>query len=576
MPQIYLTNQLKNIRQNRQRLEYLLNLGEKTDNSTIVSIQADNQLLINHVMLMWESLTNTDKKLAQSIKDDIDREFNECNRILTAANRELNPELMGNWGKLFSQIALVMGFLLIWIYCFFQINYFPSGFSIGEISFLVFVSLGFGLLFFVCTCLLWVSAFLLKDFYYSSKKLNSINILIRDYIDIFLNFLMCSLIIWIWLILCQTVLWLDRQQTFIIEEIYSLLWGACLLPSIYFMFAVRNIIYWLVVPIFLLILAKILNVCTYNENLDFYYPIVSMVIIFAIWGVSWISSKSIKYDLVFKICSQIVIICGVLIAFKSVTSFVFNTTFESFGIRHNHISISLSEDDHKKVKALAKEQNLPLLFSCEDENQTILNHTNVLWNGMGEHILLGIPSLKKNQDVATIEVKKSDSKILRGIQSNQGCTYHKLEKAFESGQAILDTEAKKELFKDMDNLLSQSKISLTYIEISAFSDLTPYKGKGMNNLQLSEKRAENVKNEIENKYCKENKNQNWCKQISIKSMGNSKPTSSCLKTGHDKKDVANCRADDRSVLIKLTWKVPDNNNGKENQEKNKATQNNYF
>lgn len=558
MPQIYLTNQLKNIRQNRQRLEYLLNLGEKTDNSTIVSIQADNQLLINHVMLMWESLTNTDKKSAQSIKDDIDWELNEYNRILAAANRELNPELMGNWGKSSSQIALVMGFLLIWGYCFFKINYFPSGFSIGEILFLVFVSLGFGSLFGLCTLLLWASAFSIQELFHSLKQ--------NDGVGSKLNFLLCTLILGSWFSICQMAIWLDGNQNFNMLLLYCYFFLAMLIICLVSLFSKNEVLYSLITTfIFIIIFIILMIIFTSWDTVKKYwdilkYPVISIVVILLQLLISWLVNTRIKYDAYLKIIFRLMPIILVLISFNSLTSGIFNTTFEWLGIKQNQVAVVLSEDDHKKVKALAKEQNLHLLFSCEDENQTILNHTNVLWNGMGEHILLGIPSLKENKNVATIEVKQSDSKILRGIQSNEGCTYHKFEKAFESGQAILDTDAKKELFKDMDNLLSQSKISLTDIEISAFSDLTPYKGKGMNNLQLSEKRANYVQDLIRQTYFSKQLDtlvceKYWCSQISIKSMGNKNPISSCLKTGHDKKDVANCRADDRSVLIRLKWKV---------------------
>lgn len=45
------------------------------------------------------------------------------------------------------QLGIAIGAILVFIYCFFYINYIPSGLSIGDAITYIFISLGFGIIY---------------------------------------------------------------------------------------------------------------------------------------------------------------------------------------------------------------------------------------------------------------------------------------------------------------------------------------------------------------------------------------------------------------------------------------------
>lgn len=89
----------------------------------------------------------------------------EKERALTAkAIAETHAIRLESFRKNVAALAFAYGLLVVFCYCFFDIKFFPSGLSTGDVLFFLFAALGLGLMSLFCTAL-GMSAFLPASFY---------------------------------------------------------------------------------------------------------------------------------------------------------------------------------------------------------------------------------------------------------------------------------------------------------------------------------------------------------------------------------------------------------------------------
>lgn len=97
----------------------------------------------------------------------LQRAKTEKEKALTSkALVEARASQLESFRKNTAAFAFAYGLLVVFIYCFFDLKFFPSGLSTGDVLFFLFAALGLGLLSLACTAL-GMSAFLLASFFES-------------------------------------------------------------------------------------------------------------------------------------------------------------------------------------------------------------------------------------------------------------------------------------------------------------------------------------------------------------------------------------------------------------------------
>jgi flagellar motor protein MotB len=247
--------------------------------------------------------------------------------------------------------------------------------------------------------------------------------------------------------------------------------------------------------------------------------------------------------------SLVVILVGILspILLSSLNGpFFLKKTLQMIGIRHENVSIILNPDNFKKITNISNSSLKPMV-NCESPNSRLLTDVTLEWHGIGEKSKLRIPNTSSEQSfTVTLDSKGID--IIKDLDA----TEHK-KCILVTGTTYFDTYSDKpnqygmqQLDKFIANLNEKKKLKITNVEITGFSDRQIINNKEDSDFSLSRRRADNVYKVLEAKITLKKSND-------IKVLGNNLPQGK-VKCSPSLKgaELKYCLSKERVAEIKVT------------------------
>ena len=448
------------------------------------------------------------EKKAQQAANDAKKAAVEAWRKIDAYTSN-TYDLSSDKVRVVSAVGFLVGFLAIFLYCFFDIKFFPSGLSFVDAIPFFFVALGLGLIIvFIIGAILYflhpVSLLILKIPFINSKIKNKAAS--KHFFAVLISILILGFIH---------------------------LWLAFYLPE------------------------------SSWQKWVFSVLIVGVLLLFAMICYADFKNKINKTILTFLS----------LLAFLGISSTPFlngnspiETVLTNLEIRKESTSVILSKNDFDHIQKWQNAYNAPILFGC-DSQDTVIHNVDVLWQGIGDKMLLWIPSRNTNEtstnndkDAKTTAemphmrtaIKSSDSALF-STSSMQGCITASVSNLFLSGESKLLKNKNKELNEILKNIsvtFKNDHFKINKIEIQTFSDIQPCK-KG--NLSLSRQRADAIKTHIEKdgQAIQTYKESDEKTIIEVLPMGNFNTEDTCSKVHKSAQDLIDCRGKDRGVMLKF-------------------------
>lgn len=385
----------------------------------------------------------------------------------------------------------VLGAAIVFVYCFFHINYFPSGLSSGDTLFFIFIACGFS----VCYAFL---------FFFSTTVADQ---LISQWWD------------------KDSGGWKKDSERW--KKVVSIIVGIVLLGSLCFIFILGNFDFLDFIGVVIFLACSIFFSCWVMTNRNRGEP------------------KEIKRLLAF-----LLFFAPLILVPKLYTTLV-NVSLESLGVSNKTASVSLSDEQYSVVRKIIEERGGYIFESCNRDRGNVLHNVRVLWNGVGEYVYLEVPYIKElnkgfSIDKVRFDLKKDQVHIFKHYQNNQaqiyyGCVNRQFGKLFDVGKSEIDDD-KSERVHHVVMMVEeiQELYDVQAIRLYGTADSTEYKGNS--NLKLSKDRAESVKG----KFKKEQS-----EKVVIEGLGNFEFKTSCDDKQLSKSDLADCRAEDRGVLVQM-------------------------
>lgn len=488
---------------------------------------------------------DTENTELSKLKEEISKCAKDAHRLAYQTDKLISDE--ESYKITFDKLLTLLGFLFklglligggcIFIYCFFYINYLPSDLAIGNAFSLIFIALGLGIgyvfaLIFIALVLgmcyaLIVSYPIVFNFLREVvtkilKCLKTVGDKLRKNcgkIIILFILVSCILVSFIaFLIKCFPVLQGFASQLLL----YSLLTLSTLLALIIINIGVKNF------------QGKFLLGKNHSSKdrftLGVYFVIIQFVIIL-------LFPKLIGVDFL-------------------------RNSINNLGIARQNVSIELSEKDFNLIKNTAKEADIPVLFSC-NENEKTIHGVDVLWHGLGDNTLIEIPFREQNKNIR-LELKSSENKIITlGNQTSaKGCIHDRLKNSFDKGKS----EPSEKMTNELNDILKKvaNNYAVKKLDVTGYADLSPYKG---GNQQLSKQRADTVKSKID----EIKKGVQGIENLEVYSIGggNYHADNKCINPKLSEKDLEDCRMVDRGISLRfhVEQKKPDQGNQQDAQSK---------
>jgi len=247
--------------------------------------------------------------------------------------------------------------------------------------------------------------------------------------------------------------------------------------------------------------------------------------------------------------SLVVILVGILTPILLSTfnaPFFLKKTFQMIGVRHENVSVILNSDNFKIITNISNSSLKPIV-NCESPKSRLLTDVTLEWHGIGEKSKLQVHNASPEQSfTVTLDSKGVD--IVKGFNA----VGHK-ECILITGTTYFDTYSDKpnqygvqQLNKFIVELNEKINLKITKIEISGFSDQQLINNRKDSNFNLSKRRADNVYKELETKITLQKSND-------IRVLGNNLPQgkvkcSSSLKGT----ELKYCLSKERVAKIKVT------------------------
>ncbi|OSI17364.1 OmpA family protein [Neisseria dumasiana] len=513
---------------------------------------------------------NTENTELSKLKEEISKCAKDAHRLAYQTDKLISDE--ESYKITFDKLLTLLGFLFklglligggcIFIYCFFYINYLPSDLGMGNAFVSIFTALGLGIgyvfaLIFIALLLgigyaLIVGCpivfnFLLEVARTIHKYLKNVQDQFREKIKSLRSLtLLTLLIVLIVLIALSLIQYYPAVKGFVsqlpLDSLFSLI---------------------IIIMLTAINLVIIIKAFQGEFLLDQYYPSKTRFI----WGVIFVILQ-------FPLIQQFSELTGV--------DFLRNS-INNLGIARQNVSIELSEKDFNLIKNTAEEADIPVLFSCK-ENEKTIHGVDVLWHGLGENTFIEITSKaqekedknnnsqqdKQDKKYIRLELKSSENKIITlGNQTSvKGCIHDRLKNSFDKGKS----EPSEKMTKELNDILKKVADNYTVkkLDVTGYADLSPYTYKG-GNQQLSKQRADVVKSKIDEikKCIKEIGNL----EVYPIGGGNYHADNKCNNPKLSEKDLEDCRMVDRGISLRFHVEQKKTNQGNQQDAQSKQQNN---
>jgi len=388
-----------------------------------------------------------------------------------------------------------MGVGIVFAYCAFHINFFPTGLTIGDSIIFIFIALGFGVFY-----SFWLASGLFSVYLFSYPILNRKNVSIGE---------------------------------------------AILMP-------LTSLIFLGV----LIVIGKINNNDVSSIAISVIAPIISgllLLITLVLWNpqIDILSEAKIAERKVIRVGLSIFAITVVpLIAVKPISNII-NTSIGILGIQQKHKSVFLNKDNYKIISDIANELNIPLYGCTSNDKKNIVHNVNILWHGIGERTLIELLSLKngKYTKVVRVELERKGTNVLQILDktlSFKTCLTLNTDRIFDTYESKpnktgIDTINKFVL--ESQTQLNKAGLKIISVRIEGHSDRMDILSDKDSNNALSKRRAESVYTLLSPLFEETNN-----KNIQVIGLGSTKSISSC-PINLEAKMLSECLAVDRRVEI---------------------------
>ena len=242
---------------------------------------------------------------------------------------------INKYHKLLTGAVITTGIFVVFCYCAFIINFFPSGLTLGDSLIFIFIALGFGVLYFLWLGLGYLSVFGLTHPWHKvlgeKERFSPVFIGIASGAALFLSALTTG----------DTIKFL----------VSSLLSGFILLFAVNLWGKVEK--------------GTQLEEKPTKENNRTLIKLRLAVIMMALFGVPILASP--------------------------VVSKLISTSFKSFGISHDNVSLILDRNNYEIVEGVSKSLGVEFKGCILEGNKVrIVNNIKVLWHGIGDQSLIAL------------------------------------------------------------------------------------------------------------------------------------------------------------------------------------------
>lgn len=233
-----------------------------------------------------------------------------------------------------------------------------------------------------------------------------------------------------------------------------------------------------------------------------------------------------------------------------VVSALAKSSLRNLGVHVERASLVLSEDNYKVVAAVARQANAVVLSCKTTDGKAYLVHGfRVWWHGIGDRSLVELlpPSTGKVDSAspaARIELQRDGLNVIRWTSDTTGlfetCLTIPTDALFDTGKRTPNSQGEVHLGKVKDQLLhlQQSGLVLKTIHITGHSDRIPVRGPEGSNFELSKHRAESVQKFLSG----------VSEEIEVIGMGPLEPKVHC-KEVTDTRALNECLAPNRRVEL---------------------------
>jgi hypothetical protein len=337
-----------------------------------------------------------------------------------------------------SSSATALGIAVIFSYCFFIIEFFPSELSLGETLLFLFAGLGFGI------------------FY--------------------------SIIIGIFYVSIAHVISVVKSKNYFSDLLTSFL-----------------VICFLIIPLIVFIVVDA-TIASWQALISFYASgfILNIETIVKDKQSLFITGDIKQEEEEQKKRKILILIIGILTPIfmsKLTSSNLLKSTFTHLGIRAENATLLINDSNQEALKNLSESQQIPI-FSCQSNQYSTLQNITVDWHGIGSTTQIRLNS-KKNKELI-IPLDSNGVKVIKGSANSMKprCFLLKKNIYFNSG----NLEPNEIGNNDLDKLLAEIKeinkdktLALKEVYLTGYTDIQPVVKKDFNNYELSKKRIEAVK-----------------------------------------------------------------------------------
>ncbi|MDR2188157.1 MAG: OmpA family protein [Azonexus sp.] len=241
------------------------------------------------------------------------------------------------------------------------------------------------------------------------------------------------------------------------------------------------------------------------------------------------------------------------------------------GVRHDQGNVWLSEENFALLRAVAEQSHVPL-FPCDSDDKMrgkIVSGVDVLWHGIGERSLISlllppvVPNRSHSQsqidstnnkwtvhikpkESVRVELKREGMYMIKSDRAlQQRCIDLNEDTLFETGKSDLFPGSEKNIEKRIRHMLNKN-FHIHRVEVIGHADIQPFSGRHLNNYLLAELRAERVKEAIITtlKLSKDD--------ITVESKGATQPKVQCSEK-LSAKMMAECLAPNRRVEVRVEF-----------------------
>jgi OOP family OmpA-OmpF porin len=222
-----------------------------------------------------------------------------------------------------------------------------------------------------------------------------------------------------------------------------------------------------------------------------------------------------------------------------------NVVMPKVGLRAVGVTLKLSEENYDILASAASGQHLAALgckTTASGQAERLVHGVDLLWHGVGERSLVGIPS---TGEPLIVELKREGVFVLRNYASSiERCMELSGDVLFEAGSSQLSADRSD--LDEMVKIIRDNKERINGIQVIGHADALGYSGGAEKNNRLALERAEKIQTHI-------NEELKFPKDF-VKAVGHGarEPKTLC-KDWPVKATLSECLAVNRRVEVRMTF-----------------------